>query len=244
MMLNSKKCKLMTVTRSRNPPKPIYNIGSQILQNVDNYRYLGLIISRDLSWKQHINGIASKATRLNGFLGRVIKSRNTKILTILYCSISRPLLEYAAPVWCPALSTQQDTLERVQRRFTRFCLGLPRRALCNSDREMCYTDRCFQLGLPLLNNRIHFLAILFVVKCLHNKFDLHIDNIVVVNPRHSNVVKCQHQRARTNAAHHSLFNRFPRLWDALPLEVKYAIVLALVRLLNYSEIICWCQVQW
>ena len=72
MMLNSKKCKLMTVTRSRNPPKPIYNIGSQILQNVDNYRYLGLIIWRDLSWKQHINGIASKATRLNGFLGRVI----------------------------------------------------------------------------------------------------------------------------------------------------------------------------
>ena len=110
MMLNSKKCKLMTITRSRNPPKPIYNInGSQILQNVDNYRYLGLIISRDLSWKQHINGIASKATRLNGFLGRVIKSRNTKILTTLYCSISRPLLEYAAPVWCPALSTQQDT---------------------------------------------------------------------------------------------------------------------------------------
>ena len=221
MMLNSKKCKLMTVTRSRNPPKPIYNIGSQILQNVDNYRYLGLIISRDLSWKQHINGIASKATRLNGFLGRVIKSRNTKILTTLYCSISRPL-EYAAPVWCPALSTQQDILERVQRRFTRFCLGLPRRALFNSDREMCYTDRCFQLGLPLLNNRIHFLAILFVVKCLHNKFDLPIDNVVVVNP-----VKFQHQRARTNAAHHSLFNRFPRLWDALPSEVKDAIVFSL-----------------
>ena len=39
----------------------IYNIGSQILQNVDNYRYLGLIISRDLSWKQHINGIAYSA---------------------------------------------------------------------------------------------------------------------------------------------------------------------------------------
>ena len=112
-------------------------------------------------------------------------------------------------------------------RFTRFCLGLPRRALFNSDREMCYTDRCFQLGLPLLNNRIHFLAILFVVKCLHNKFDLPIDNIVVVNPRRSNVVKFQHQRARTNAAHHSLFNRFPRLWDALPSEVKDAIVFSL-----------------
>ena len=89
---------------------------------------------------------------------------------------------------------------------------------------MLYTDRCFQLGLPLLNNRINFLAILFVVKCLHNKFDLPIDNIVVVNPRHSNVVKFQHQRARTNAAHHSLFNR---LWDALTSEVKDAIVFSL-----------------
>ena len=70
MALNPNKCKLMTVTRSRNPAKPLYNIGDYTLENVDNYKYLGVIISRDLSWKTHISNVTSKATRLNGFIGK------------------------------------------------------------------------------------------------------------------------------------------------------------------------------
>ena len=89
---------------------------------------------------------SSKATRLNRFIGRVVKTRNPYILTLLYRSISRPILEYAALVWCPVLSTQQKTLEKVQRRFTRFCLGLPRRVLIDSVNEIEYSDRCVKLG--------------------------------------------------------------------------------------------------
>ena len=100
MALNPNKCKLMTVTRSRNPAKPLYNIGDYTLENVANYKYLGVIISKDLSWKTHISNVTSKATRLNGFIGRVVKTRDPKILISLYRSISRPILEYASPVWC------------------------------------------------------------------------------------------------------------------------------------------------
>ena len=143
MALNPNKCKLMTVTRSRNPAKPLYNIGDYTLENVDNYKYLGVIISRDLSWKTHISNVTSKATRLNGFIGRVVKTRDPKILISLYRSISRPILEYASPVWCPVLTTQQEMLEKVQRRFTRFCLGLPRKALINSNSEIL----CIPIGV-------------------------------------------------------------------------------------------------
>ena len=45
MALNPNKCKLMTVTRSRNPAKSLYNIGDYTLENFDNYKS---IISRDL----------------------------------------------------------------------------------------------------------------------------------------------------------------------------------------------------
>ena len=76
-----------------------------------------------------------------------MKSRNPEILTSFYCSIVRPKLEYAVPVWCAALSTQQDTLERVQRHFTHFCLGLPRKASTNSINEIQYSDKCTQLGV-------------------------------------------------------------------------------------------------
>ena len=232
MSLNPNKCKLMTVTRSRNPAKPLYKIAENTLENVDSYKYLGVIISRDLSWKTHVNKVSSKATRLNGFIGRVVKTRNPYILTLLYRSISRPILEYAAPVWCPVLSTQQKTLEKVQRRFTRFCLGLPRRVLIDSVNEIEYSDRCVKLGLPLLINRVHFLSITFVIKCLYNKFDIDTDTLIPINCRHIESVKFVHHRARSNAAHHSLFHRFPRLWDELPACIKDTIIHSLSSFTN------------
>ena len=165
-------------------------------------------------------------------VSRYVKSRNPKILATLYRSISRPLLKYAVPVWCPALTTLQDSLERVQRRFTRFCLGLPRRALINHDNDIAYSDRCIQLGLPFLNNRLHFLSLMFVVKCLYNNFDVPINDCIGINSRHVNTVKFHHLRARTNAAHHSLIHRFPRLWEALPLSVKDTVVFGLSQFNN------------
>ena len=50
----------MTVTRSKHPFQPIYKIGSDTLEIVNNYKNLGIIISLDLDWKPHINSIVCK----------------------------------------------------------------------------------------------------------------------------------------------------------------------------------------
>ena len=186
MSLNPMKCKLMTITRSRHPPSPIYNIGSDSLEVVSYYKYLGVIISRDFSWKNHIDSVTSKATKLCGFIRRVVKSNNSTVLVKLYTSLCRPVMEYAAPVWCPSLHTHQLLIEKVQRRFTRSCLGLPKRARPNN-------TRCKKLGIPLLINRLHFLSISFVVKCLYNKIDASIHSFVTINSRHCDSVKFLHK---------------------------------------------------
>ena len=91
MSLNVKKCKLMTITRSKSPPRPLYTIGSDTLEIVNNYKYLGVTITRysDLSWKQHIrvNNIVSKTTTLFGFIRRIIKCRDPGTIVKLYCSL-------------------------------------------------------------------------------------------------------------------------------------------------------------
>ena len=231
MSLNVKKFKLMTITCSKSP-RPLYTIESDTLEIVNNYKYLGVTITSDLSWKQHINNIVSKTTKLFGFIRRIVKCRDPGTIVKLYCSLCRPILECASTVWCPCLITQQDTLERVQRRFTRSCLGLPRRASLNSVNEIdCFT-RCAQLGLPLLINRLHFLSISFVGKCLYNSFDVNISNYIQINTRHTDTVKFHHQSSRTNAFHHSLFIRFPRIWDSLPVDVKDQIIVGYKPFLN------------
>ena len=106
----------MTVTRSKHPFQPIYKIGSHTLEIVNSYKYLGIIISCNLDWKPHINNsIVCKTSKLSGFIRRVVKSKDPDIL----------------PVWCPRLRNHQETLVRVQRRFTQSCLGLPRRSTIN-----------------------------------------------------------------------------------------------------------------
>ena len=176
----------------------------KLLKEINMYK-----ICRPWQWKQHINNIVSKTTKLFGFIRRIVKCKDPGTIVKLYCSLCRPILEYASTVWCPCLITQQDTLERVQRRFTRSCLGLPRRTSLNSVNEIDYFTRCAQLGLPLLINRLHFLSISFVVKCLYNSFDVNISNCIQINTRHTDTVKLHHQSSRTNAFHHSLFIRFP-----------------------------------
>ena len=73
---------------------------------------------------------------------------------------------------------------------------------------------------------------MFVVKCLYNKFDIPIGDYLVVNSRHTDSVKFHHQRARANAAHHSLFHRFPRLWESLPRCVTDTLVFGLSSFMN------------
>ena len=70
----------MTVTRSKHPFQPIYKIGSDTLEIVNSYKYLGIIISRDPDWKPHINSIVCTTSKLSGFIRRVVKSSSTDFI--------------------------------------------------------------------------------------------------------------------------------------------------------------------
>ena len=56
MDFNSSKCQILHISRSRVPVKHpyMYILHDQVLQEVDHAKYLGLDISRDLSWITHI----------------------------------------------------------------------------------------------------------------------------------------------------------------------------------------------
>ena len=45
-------------------------LGSRTLDSVSSYKYLGVLISDDLSWSLHVERISSKARRILGMLYR------------------------------------------------------------------------------------------------------------------------------------------------------------------------------
>ena len=77
-------------------------------------------------------------------MSRCFLSKNPHLLTRAFTSYVRPILEYASPVWPPHFTKDIDSLERVQRRFTKSFHNL---------RSLPYSTRIERLNLQPLHIR-------------------------------------------------------------------------------------------
>ena len=210
MSLNISKCKLMHITRSRKLIDTNYVISGQPLEAVKCYKYLGFIVSCDLSWTSHVRSIVAKCSKLSGFIRRVVNSRNPLILKKLFCSLCRPILEYGIPVWLPHQKNHIESIEAVQRRFTRFCFS-------NQEaNSLFYHERLAILNLPPLYTRMVYLSISFVIKCLHGFYDISYDILPKPSSRRAHYLTFTHEFARTNYLKYCCLHVLPRFWDTLP----------------------------
>ena len=75
------------------------------------------MITKDLSWGNHISMTLNKANKVLGSINRSVgtaNAANVNALSMLYKSLVRPILEYAVPVWCPYRAKDIHALENVQ----------------------------------------------------------------------------------------------------------------------------------
>ena len=119
MTLNAAKFKCMLISRKRNSLAPILPplcIGSSTIEKVSCMKYLGVLISSDLSWSAHIETVVSKARKALGCIyRRFYRNAHTSVLTKLYTTLVRPLLEYCCVLWDPHLEKDIEKLESVQK---------------------------------------------------------------------------------------------------------------------------------
>jgi hypothetical protein len=70
--------------------------GGQLIPEVNSIKYLGIIISRDLNWADHVNFTLRKAWKALHFVMRILKKGNHNTKHLAYTSLIRPILEYGA----------------------------------------------------------------------------------------------------------------------------------------------------
>ena len=63
MEFNPSKCQVLHIARSRKPVMCRYFMHNQELDSIDTAKYLGVTISKDLSWNTHINNVTASANR-------------------------------------------------------------------------------------------------------------------------------------------------------------------------------------
>ena len=108
------------LTSKQNPVKSDYVLMGKVLDSVTHRRYLGVELSRNLDWGQHVNNKVMKANRSLGFLWRNLSSCPEGVKEAAYKALVRPHVEYASSVWDPHLKKHVKQIEGVQRRAARF----------------------------------------------------------------------------------------------------------------------------
>ena len=157
MRFNAAKCNIVRMSRKQTPISTQYELSGQVLEEVKDAKYLGVIVGDDLEWTKtkHINEITTKANSKLSFLGRNLKGCPEQPRETAYFALVRSFLEYSATVWHPHQKYNSDKLEMVQRRAARFVKG--RYGMYESVTRMLEE----QIWAPLSRRRKNVCPILF-----------------------------------------------------------------------------------
>ena len=142
---NETKCKELRIGFCK--PRAMFDpiiVNGEMLEVVDSAKILGLTVSNNLKWNNHIDQIISKARKRLYFLSQLKRARvGTKELVLFFTTCIRPILEYASPVFHNGLTNylSQD-LERIQKRAFRIILPW-----------VSYEDALQSTGLRRLSHR-------------------------------------------------------------------------------------------
>ena len=125
MSFNANKCEFLRIT---NKHKFIlgttpYSIHGSALRTVDEAKYLGVTIHKNLNWKSHIQNTCKKSNSTLGFLRRNLRKCPSKIKEQAYKTYVRPILEYSSSVWDPHTDDLSSKIDMVQRRAARFVMA-------------------------------------------------------------------------------------------------------------------------
>ena len=89
MEFNPSKCQALHIIRTRQQIHSQYTLHGEILESVDCARYLGVSITKDLSWHTHINQITNKANRTLGFVKKNVRTTNQSVKELAYKTLVR-----------------------------------------------------------------------------------------------------------------------------------------------------------
>ncbi len=215
LQLNPSKCKTLSITANTKHQfhqHLMYSIDGTSLSFTSTQRDLGVLVRSDLSWKDHINKICLKAYRSLNMIRRSLPSdAPSQLKKHLYTSLVKSHITYCSQLWRPRLIKDILSVERVQRKATKYILN---------NYSLDYKTRLERIHLLPLMYWLEMQDIMFLVKCLQDPNDTinirsHI-SFSSTTTRAGSDNKLKYKYQRTSAGRHFYFNRVARLWNKFP----------------------------
>jgi hypothetical protein len=120
LSLNTSKTKAMLFHTSRkNVFYPNISIEGTPIDFVDSFDYLGIIVDKNLTWKNHISKISVKLSKTIGIMCKMRNMLSKDILLTLYHSLFLPYLNYGILCW----QSKANDIFKLQKKALRIISG-------------------------------------------------------------------------------------------------------------------------
>ena len=221
---NPTKSESFLVSRKRNRPihPPLYMQNVQI-EEVECHKHLGVCLSYDCSWHQHISYLKEKAWCRINVMRKLKYKLDRKSLETIYIAFIRPLLEYADVIWDNCTQYEKDDLEKIQIEAARIATGTTKLvSLNNLYKEICWDKlqkRRDDYKLTLFYKMYNNLTPLYLSSLIPQQ----VEAISQYNLRNAQDIR--NIRARTNLYYNSFLPSTLRQWNNLSIETKSSVSL-------------------
>ena len=84
----------------------------QVVENVDTFCDLGVMIDNKLRFNRHILYFVAKAHQRANIILRCFITRDVGVLMKAFNTYVLPILDYCSPVWSPSYKCDVETIEK------------------------------------------------------------------------------------------------------------------------------------
>ncbi|GFV64039.1 reverse transcriptase domain-containing protein [Trichonephila clavipes] len=176
-------CIFSTDRRHRSSFNANIKVQNSQIKKVDLPTYLRVTLDPELHFSKHIEQTTNKAPGKLNILRKLCGSSwgsRPQTLKSTFCTVIRPVLEYATPIWSPAYFSVKRKLDYVQHRAAKIIIG----AVSSTNNEKAEQE----CGLPPLESRRKLATIKFTNKLRSYGLD-HISRRVFDKWKHSTRLK-------------------------------------------------------
>ena len=135
---------------------PQYN---DIISDSDKFRDLGVVISPDGSYINHINRVITKVNQRIGYFLRTFRCQSKEFMKWTWKCYIQPLIDYCSQLWGQSNGGILTRLENTLRSFTSKIDGI---------KHLNYWQRLSKLNMYSIRQRIERYRILYIWKIIRN----------------------------------------------------------------------------
>ena len=188
------------------------------LQFVENHKHLGLTLSSNGKWREHINNISVSASKILGMMRSLKFKLQRSSLNQIYISFLRPVLEYVSVVWDNCTVREKESLEKIQNEAARIVTGVTR--------SISLENLYIEIGWLTLSDRRKYQKLVLTYKIFNGQTPNYLLDIFPpnVNARTQYTLRNANDidliGHRTELFARSFIPSAIKLWNELPVDIK------------------------